>query len=57
MTGKKRRAHGSCSYDVRQCPRVDKSSLSDYETGGYLAALAFIGMFVFLSIGCIVWGW
>ena len=54
---RKKRAHGSCNYNMRQCPGVDKSSLTDYEKGGYLAALAFIGMFVFLSIGCVFWGW
>lgn len=57
MHDKKRKAQGRCSYNMRQCPGVDKSSLTDYEMGGYLAALAFIGMFIFLSIGCVLFGW
>lgn len=57
MHDKKRKAHGSCNYNMRQCPGLDNHSITDYERGSIWAAFAFIGMFVFLSIGCIVWGW
>ena len=38
-------------------PGVDNHSITDYERGSIWAAFAFIGMFVFLSIGCVLFGW
>lgn len=57
MANRNKKAHGSCSYNMRQCPGLDNHSITDFERGSIWAAFAFIGMFVFLSIGCIVWGW
>lgn len=57
MANRNKKAHIVAATTVRQCPRLDNHSITDFERGSIWAAFAFIGMFVFLSIGCIVWGW
>ena len=35
----------------------DKPIISDYERGAKWAGWAFVALFAFLSLGCVLWGW
>ncbi len=56
MATKKATRH-SCSYDAPMSTYQDVNHYSEFVHGSKLAAGAFVVMFIFLSMGVVIFGW
>ena len=59
MTSSKKAARSSCNYNapLSSLAKKDKPILTEYERGTRWAGWLFVGMFIVLSFGAVVFGW
>jgi len=51
-------ARSSCNYHApKSSTTADTTIITDYERGTRYAGYMFVAMFVFLAIGCVMFGW
>jgi hypothetical protein len=55
---RQRMTRHSCSYTApKTSTNEDTLIITDYERGTRYAGYMFVAMFVFLAIGCVMFGW